>query len=115
MLAEVTNRTTVRLVAIALLLVAGVDLAIPAMCSSESAPLTAPPATAGWEAGSPLPADSPAIPLGDGGCFVCCSHVCPARYQALPDALLMASGLAGVVPQGDPAAFPRSFFHPPRP
>ena len=107
------RQTTSRIVALSLLLIAGLDLAFPSLCQAESAlPSATHSEDAGLEHRQPEP-DAPAQgPEED--CFCCCVHI---RPQPITRGIEPLAKFGDRLMPGEllaPELRAQALFHPPR-
>ena len=104
-------RSTVRIVAVGLLLFAFTDLSFPQVCQEESGSLLIPSSGATSVTGAAREAAPDRAPLED--CFCCCSHVETEPFAA-PHTAALVSASNKMLPPRIPSAPTRMLFHPPR-
>ena len=108
------GQATVRLVAVNLLLFAGLDLGVPSLCQAESAlPLASHAGEGSLDNHDPEPAAPE--PAHEEDCFCCCTHVRPRPITRGIEALTQIGEDPLVYLRLEPEQRATSLFHPPKP
>ena len=108
------NKHTTRTATVVLLLLVGLDLGIPSLCSAESVPAFGPPQEVGWSPISSNPSTPAAPVLGEEDCFCCCSHVKPAPNVLVTAGFTLVDKSSPATPRLTPPQRATLIFHPPK-